>query len=306
MQHVPQPGVFSRLGLRPRRRDAFHRSQLSMTLRALRRDRMAVLGGLIIVAVVAMSAMAPWLSPYDPTAGDGAMRLKPPGTPGHPFGLDDQGRDILSRVIWGGRISITVGIAPVVVSGLVSLVLGLSAGFYQGFWGELIMRLLDIFFAFPMVLLAIAIASMLGPGMLNVMLAVSIVLVPYITRVVYTAAVQERGKEYVEAARAAGASNAELMWREIAPNVLSPLIVYSTTIVGLMIVYAAGLSFLGLGIQPPAADWGRMTSDGRTVLTQGYPHVATIPGLMILIVSLAFNMLGDGLRDALDPHLKTQ
>lgn len=288
------------------RPDSFNRSQLGMVWKALRKDKLAVAGGIVIILAILMSVMAPVLAPYDPTVGDGALRLKPPGTPGHLLGLDDQGRDILSRVIWGGRISITVGIAPVVVSGVASLFLGLYAGFYRGFWGEAIMRVLDIFFAFPMVLLAIAIAAVLGPGMTNVMLAVSIVLVPYVTRVVYTATTIERNKEYVIAAQAAGASNLELMFREILPNVLSPLIVYSTTIIGLMIVYAAGLSFLGLGIQPPAADWGRMTSDGRTVLTQGYPHVATIPGLMILMVSLAFNMLGDGLRDALDPHLKSQ
>lgn len=285
---------------------SFHRSQASLVWKTLKKDKMAVAGGIIILVVLAVAILAPLLAPYDPTVGDGALRLLPPGTPGHILGLDDQGRDILSRVIWGGRISLMVGILPVVCSGIISLFLGLFAGYYQGIWGEAIMRILDIFFAFPMVLLAIAIAAVLGPGMLNVMLAVNIVLVPYVTRVVYTATTVEARKEYVIAARAAGASNLELMFKEIMPNVLSPLIVYSTTIVGLMIVYAAGLSFLGLGIQPPAADWGRMTSDGRTVLTEGHPHVATIPGLMILLVSLAFNMLGDGLRDALDPHLKSQ
>ncbi len=284
----------------------FNRSQTAVVWKALKKDKMAVAGAVVILVAILVAILAPVLAPYDPTVGEGVLRLKPPGTPGHILGLDDQGRDILSRVIWGGRISITVGIAPVVVSGLISLFLGLFAGFYRGFWGEAIMRVLDIFFAFPMVLLAIAIAAVLGPGMLNVMLAVSIVLVPYVTRVVYTATTAERNKEYVIAAQAGGASNLELMFKEIMPNVLSPLIVYSTTIIGLMIVYAAGLSFLGLGIQPPAADWGRMTSDGRTVLTQGYAHVATIPGLLILLVSLAFNMLGDGLRDALDPHLKSQ
>jgi ABC-type dipeptide/oligopeptide/nickel transport system permease subunit len=263
-------------------------------------------GALVVLTLVVLVAIfAPLISPYDPLVGDPTMRLLPPGTPGHPLGLDDQGRDILSRLIWGGRYSLTVAIVPVLSAGVVALVLGMVAGYSGGRWGELVMRLLDVVFAFPIVLFAIAIAAVLGPGLANSMLAIGITLVPYMARVVYTATVQESGKDYVEAARAAGLTEVEILGKQLLPNVLSPLVVYATTLAGLVIVLAAGLSFLGVGITPPAPDWGVMTSDGRQVLLEGYAHVATIPGLMIFIVALAFNLLGDGIRDALDPHKQT-
>ncbi|MEB3101761.1 ABC transporter permease [Ferviditalea candida] len=271
----------------------------------LRKDKLTVAGGLIVVIVGLVSLFAPLIAPYDPTVGEGSMRLMPPGTPGHLLGLDDQGRDILSRLIWGGRISLITALIPVLLTFGFSLVLGLIAGYSEKL-GELIMRTLDVLFAFPMVLFAIAIAAVLGPGMLTIMISIVLVLIPYMTRVVYVATVTEKTKEYVEAARAMGATKPEIIFKEIMPNVISGLIVYSTTLIGVMIVFGAGLSFLGLGIQPPFADWGKMTGDGMKVLTQGAPHVATIPGLVILIVSTAFNWLGDGLRDALDPHKRTQ
>jgi len=168
------------------------------------------------------------------------------------------------------------------------------------------MRILDVLFAFPSVLIAIAISAIIGSGMFTIMISICFVLLPYMTRVVYTSTLTEKTKEYVEAARTLGASEQEIIFKEILPNVVSDLIVYATTLVGAQIVFGAGLSFLGLGIQPPDADWGRMASDGMKVLTQGAPHVATIPGLMILLIATAFNWLGDGLRDALDPYKRTQ
>jgi peptide/nickel transport system permease protein len=282
-----------------------HRSQFRLAMRALARDKVA-LGALVVLALVILVAvLAPLISPYDPLIGDPTQRLLPPGTPGHLLGLDGQGRDILSRLIWGGRYSLSVAVVPVLCAGVVALAIGMAAGYSGGRWGELVMRVLDIVFAFPIVLFAIAIAAVLGPGLLNSMLAIGITLVPYMARVVYTATVQESGKDYVEAARAAGATRLEILGRQLLPNVLSPLVVYGTTLAGLVIVLAAGLSFLGVGITPPAPDWGVMTSDGREVLLEGYAHVATIPGLVILVVALAFNLLGDGIRDALDPHKQT-
>jgi peptide/nickel transport system permease protein len=281
------------------------RSQLRLATRALARDKVAVGALAVLTLIILIAISAPLLSPYDPLVGDPTMRLLPPGTPGHLLGLDGQGRDILSRLIWGGRYSLSVAIVPVLCAGAVALVLGMLAGYSGGRWGELVMRVLDVVFAFPIVLFAIAIAAVLGPGLLNSMLAIGITLVPYMARVVYTATVQESGKDYVEAARAAGATTMEIMGTQLLPNVLSPLVVYATTLAGLVIVLAAGLSFLGVGITPPAPDWGVMTSDGRQVLLEGYAHVATIPGLMILIVAIAFNLLGDGIRDALDPHKQT-
>jgi peptide/nickel transport system permease protein len=276
-----------------------------LATRALARDKVAVGALVVLTLVVLVAIFAPLISPYDPLVGDPTMRLLPPGTPGHLLGLDGQGRDILSRLIWGGRYSLSVAIVPVLCAGVVALVLGMVAGYSGGRWGELVMRVLDVVFAFPIVLFAIAIAAVLGPGLVNSMLAIGITLVPYMARVVYTATVQESAKDYVEAARAAGLTEVEILGKQLLPNVLSPLVVYATTLAGLVIVLAAGLSFLGVGITPPAPDWGVMTSDGREVLLEGYAHVATIPGLMIFIVAIAFNLLGDGIRDALDPHKQT-
>lgn len=240
--------------------------------------------------------------PYDPNAGDGALRLSPPGTPGHLLGLDDQGRDILSRLIWGSRYSLLAALLPITIAFVISIWLGLTAGFVQGRIGELIMRILDVLFAFPMILFAIAIAAILGPGVMTILVTITVALIPYMSRVVFASVKEEKGKEYIEAARMLGASTTSILFRELLPNVISPLIVYATTLVGSMIVFSSGLSFLGLGIQPPDSDWGRMTGDGMKVLTQGAPHVATIPGLLIMLVSLGFNWLGDGLRDWLDPY----
>ena len=278
-------------------------SSLRLFWAALKRDRLAMAGGIFIVFVVLVSLAAPWISPYDPYEAETSLRLGSIGTPGHLLGLDGQGRDILTRLIWGGRVSIPVALIPVTISTLISLVLGLIAGYYKGGVGELIMRVLDVFYAFPTVMLAIAIAGILGPGMTNVMLSICVVLVPYITRVVYTATLVVSEEDFVEAARASGASDLQIVFDQILPNVLSPIIVYGTTTMGLQIVFAAGLSFLGLGVQPPVADWGIMTSDGRDVL-QIAPHVSTVPGVLLLLVALCFTLVGDGLRDALDPRLR--
>lgn len=280
--------------------------KLAIFWTGFKKDKLAVIGGSIVIMMILISLLSPIIAPYDPTVGDGSLRLAPPGTSGHILGLDDQGRDILSRLIWGGRITLTAALVPILITFAVSLFLGLVAGFYSGKVSELIMRSLDVLFAFPMVLLAIAIASIVGSGMLTIMIAVFLMNIPYMTRIVYSATVNEKTEEYIEAARALGSTKMELVFKEILPNVITTLIVYSTTLIGVVIVFAAGLSFLGLGIQPPHADWGKMTSDGMKVLTQGAPHVATIPGLLILIISTSFNWLGDGLRDALDPHKRTE
>jgi peptide/nickel transport system permease protein len=267
------------------------------------RDRQAVLG-LVVIAVIAGAALAaPVVSPWDPLTAADVGRLSPIGTPGHLLGTDEQGRDILSRLIWGGRASLMVGILPTAAAGIAALILGLVAGSVGGTVDHLIMRMLDVFFAFPLVLLAIAIIGVIGPGMGNQMFALAVVLVPYSTRVVRTATVSIKPLEYVEAARALGAGGAHLLGRHLLPNVLPPLLVYTSTLVGLMIVASAGLSFLGLGVQPPTPDWGVMVGNGRLVLYRA-AHVATIPGIVIVIAALAFNFVGDGLREALDPRAR--
>lgn len=270
-----------------------------------RRDRTAIVGGLIVLVVSLVALLAPWIAPHDPYTGVGAMRLAPPGTEGFWLGADGQGRDILSRLIHGGRITLVAAIVPIMAAALVSLFIGLVAGYFPGKVSELIMRFLDVLFAFPMVLLAIAISTVVGVGMGTIMIAVFIMNIPYMSRIVYNTTVTEKTREYIEAARMLGSSGFDILVHELLPNVISTLIVYATTLIGIVVVFASGLSFLGIGIQSPDADWGKMTADGMRVLTQGAPHVATIPGLVILIVATAFNWLGDGLRDALDPHKRT-
>ena len=278
-------------------------SELAMFWEALRRDKLSIASAVVIGAVALAALFAPWISPYDPNFADSALRLKPIGTAGHILGLDGQGRDILSRLIWGGRVSLATGIVPVAIAGLLSILLGLIAGYLGGKTDAVIMRTLDVFFAFPQVLLGIAIAGFLGPGMMNVMISIGVVLSPWITRVAYTAVRSAKGQQYVEMAKACGANQWQIMFIHILPNCLSPVIVYSTTIVSVMIVLGAGFSFLGLGVQPPTADWGVMISDGRTYLSNA-PHVSVVPGIVLVTVSMAFNLLGDGFRDALDPRLR--
>jgi len=277
-------------------------STASLRWHRLTRDRLVLASLVFILAVVAVSVAAPWIAPYDPNVADAALRLAPLGTLDHILGVDAQGRDILSRVIWGGRSSLLVSVLPVAAAVLLSIALGLAAGYKGGKLAAFIMRVIDLAFAFPMVLLAIGLATAFGPGLWTVGLTIIFSATPYLTRVVYAEVRAERDKEYVEAAQALGASQFEIVFREILPNVATSVLVYGTTMVGGMIVFSAGLSFLGLGAQPPTADWGRMVSEGSKVLILGSAHVATVPALVIVAVALAFNWLGDGLRDLLDPR----
>lgn len=276
-----------------------------LAVRAFSRDKWAVASLIVLVLVTLAAIFAPLLTPYSPVAGDPVNRLAGIGTEGHLLGLDGQGRDIWTRLLYGGRNSLMVAVVPVLVVFPLALLIGLFAGFQRSRAGETLMRVLDVLFAFPLVLLAIALSAVLGAGLGNVMLAIGITLIPYMARVAYTATVQESSKDYVEAARAYGANPLLLMFRELMPNVVVQLLVYATTLCGLMIVVASGLSFLGVGVIPPTPDWGIMTADGKNVLLEGIYHVATIPGLLILVVSLAFNLIGDGVRDALDPRKQT-
>lgn len=283
-----------------------HRSELLLAWQAMARDRLALAGIIIFLAAVLLALLAPWLSPYEPNvASETASRLAPPLTPGHWLGTDGQGRDILSRLFWGGRVSLPIAFAPIVTSSAVGLMLGLIAGYFGGIVSALIMRSLDVVFAFPGVLLAVAVAAILGPGMMNVMLAMSIVLLPYITRIVYVETVNTYNRDFVDAAWVCGTSDFKILYREVLPNVASPVIVYGTTSLGGMLVLAAGLSFLGAGVQPPTPDWGIMASDGRVVLKTA-PWVSLIPGVVIVVVAVACSFVGDAVRDALDPRQRTR
>jgi len=276
---------------RPRRWNRFRQF-----LRRYRSDRAAVLGAVIIAAVVIASLLAPVFDLPAPDAAVDTLRMAPPGTPGFVLGADEQGRNILSRLVWGGRISLLIGTVPTAMASVLGLLIGLPSAYVGGMFELVVMRIMDILFAFPMVLLAVAVAGILGPGIINQVIAIAVVLIPYTTRVVRNAVVIERKREYVEAAKAQGANVRRIIARHLLPNILGPLIVYATSMLGLMIVAGSGLSFLGLGVQPPTPDWGTMVASGKNVL-QVAPHVAAIPGLVIMIVAVAFGYIGDGLRD---------
>ena len=271
-------------------------------VRMIRLQPLAVASLMVLLCIIAVTLLAPWLAPYDPMQAFPGLRLAAPGTPGHLLGGDNQGRDMLSRLIWGGRSALGASILPVIFAAALSLVLGMSAGYRNGVISSFIMRCIDMLFAFPMVLLAIGLSAVLGNGYLTVIITLICSVIPYLTRVVYSDTRVEVQKEYVEALRAQGASHADILFRELLPNVATPLLVYTTSLLGGMVVFLAGLSFLGLGVQPPQADWGRMVGEGAQMMILGAPHIATLPALAIVVVSLAFNWLGDGLRDLLDPH----
>ena len=279
------------------------KTPLQETWRRLRRDKFALLGAAWLIFVAVVSLLAPALAPYDPLEVNLRARLLPVGTPAHLLGTDDLGRDILSRVIWGGRISLIVGFAAVLFAMALGTIIGLWTGFYGGKLDSIAMRLIDILMAFPAILLAIAIVAALGPGLEHAMLAVAIVGIPYYTRIVRGSVLALREREYMIAAQALGSNDWRMISAHLFPNTLPPLIIAATLDVGWMIMFAAGLSFLGLGAQPPAAEWGIMLSDGHKFIRQA-PHASIIPGLAIFLVVLSLNLLGDGLRDALDPRLR--
>ena len=269
------------------------------TWRRLRRQRLAMVGGGILFLLLFVALCAPVLAPHDPMEQNLYARLQPPSLE-YPMGTDDFGRDIFSRMIYGSRISLRIGVASITAALLVGTLLGLWAGYWGGWVDTLIMRCMDLFLAFPSILLAIAIVAVAGPGIDNAIMAVSVVLIPQFARLVRSSVLTVRETAYIEAARALGAGPMRILFVGILPNCTAPIIVQTTLGLGTAILDAAGLSFLGLGAQPPMPEWGAMLAGGRELLFEA-PWVMTFPGLAIFIVVLAINLFGDGLRDALDP-----
>lgn len=266
-----------------------------------KRHKLAVIGMAVILLFVLIAVFAPLIAPYDPLDQNIPMRLKGPSA-AHWLGTDEFGRDIFSRIIFGSRISLFVG----VISVGIGLGVGGAFGLAAGYWPRLdapIMRTVEVLQAFPGILLAIAIVAVLGPGLFNVMLAVGVRAIPSYARIVRSLVLGLRTRDYVYAARSLGASDLRIIFKEILPNGFATMIVYSSLQVANAILMAAILSFLGLGVEPPTAEWGKMVADGRAVLRSA-PHVATFPGLAIFLVVMAFNLIGDGLRDSLDPRLR--
>ncbi len=272
------------------------------TLRLLRHNRLASVGAIIILLLTFFAVTGSLLTPYDPNAMDMQARLGPPSFK-HPFGTDDFGRDVLSRVVAGTSVSLKVGIIAVGISMVVGVLLGAVSGYYGGWPDEVIMRLMDILFAFPAILLAIAVLAALGPGIGNAMIAIAIVYTPIFARITRGSVLTVREEVFVRAARCVGCRDRRILFFHILPNVLAPIIVETTLSLAFAILAESALSFLGLGTQPPDPSWGRMLSESRGYI-QDAPWLGIFPGLAIMFAVMSFNFLGDGLRDALDPRMK--
>jgi peptide/nickel transport system permease protein len=269
----------------------------------LRKNRGAMAGLWCLVALAVVALFAQLISPYDPIEVHLVTALQPPSA-AHLFGTDEFGRDILSRIIYGARVAFQIGVLAAVIALGIGVTLGLIAGFYGGrFIDSLIMRCVDVMLGFPYLLLAMIIVAILGPSLTNAMIAVGIVNVPMYARLVRGSVLSIREREYVQACQAVGGTDLRIVLKHILPNVLGPIIIQATLGVGQAIINAAGLSFLGLGAQPPAAEWGAMLASGREYILRA-PWVGAFPGMAIFVMVLGFNLMGDGLRDALDPKLK--
>jgi len=278
------------------------RSPVAEFWRRFRRKRIPTAAGVVILLIVLASVLAPWIAPYLPAEPDYNNILAGPSW-GHPFGTDAYGRDILSRVIWGGRISLTVGFVSVALGGTAGVLLGLVSGYAGGLTDAALMRFCDVLLAFPGILLAIGIVAVLGPGVTNVIYAVAVFSVPVFARLVRGSTLGLKQAVYVQAARSIGVRRIPLVLRHILPGTLPGVIVYASLRVGSAILVAAALSFIGLGAQPPSPEWGAMLAEGRNYLGVA-DQMTLFPGLAIFVTVLAFNLLGDGLRDALDQRLR--
>lgn len=272
------------------------------TISQLLRHRLGMLGLILTLVLIVMGIFGPYIAPYDPNAIDAMARFAPPSIE-HPLGADDFGRDILSRIMHGARISLQVGFIAVGIAATVGSTLGLVAGYAGRVVDEVIMRAMDILFAFPAILLAIAIMAALGKGVENAMIAIGIVYIPIFARIARGSVLSIRQEEFIEAARSCGANDGRILFKHILPNAMAPLIVETTLSLAFAILAEAALSFFGLGLQPPDASWGRMLSEGRGFFRQA-PWMAIFPGLAIMFTVMGFNFLGDGLRDAMDPSLR--
>ena len=265
----------------------------------LSQDPVTIAFGVVLILIILASILAPVLAPNDPYKANMPMRLAAIGTPGYPLGGDELGRDMLSRLLYGGQVSLFMGLTPVFLALLIGGSLGVTAGFVGGKVNMAIMRVMDVFYAFPTVLLAIGLTGALGAGTRNLLISITVILCPPIARVAESVTTQVRAFDFVEAARASGADTYTIIRVHVLSNVLGPILIYTTSLVSVSIIISAGLSFLGFGVTPPTADWGLMLATLRTTIWVN-PYVAVLPGLMIFITSMCFNLLSDGMRNAMD------
>jgi len=270
--------------------------------RKLQRDPVTIAVGIVLLGIIALAVFAPLVSSGHPYQGSILTRLAPIGTPGHWLGTDENGRDMWTRLCYGGRLSLLAAVVPVLAALAVGGLLGVIAGYAGGLLNTIIMRVMDVFYAFPSVLLAIAICGVLGNGTVNVLLSLSIVFIPPLARISETVTAQVRRLDFVEAARASASSPAQVIGHHVLANVLGPIMVYATSLVSVSIILASGLSFLGLGVVPPTPEWGVMLNALRDAIYV-QPYVAALPGAMIFLTSMCFNLMADGLRSAMDVRL---
>jgi peptide/nickel transport system permease protein len=275
------------------------RGYWSTVARQMRRDPVTVASAALLLLIVAAAVFAPWISPADPYKTSMLRRLLPIASPGYLLGTDELGRDMVSRLLLGGRLSLLIGVLPVVFAFCIGTAIGLVAGYAGGWLNMAIMRTLDVFYAFPSVLLAVAVAGALGPGMSNSLIALTLVFVPQVVRVTESVTTQVRRLDYVDAARLSGAGAWSILRVQVLGNVIGPVFVYATGLVSVSMILASGLSFLGLGVKPPEPEWGLMLNTLRSAIYVN-PWVAALPGAMIFVTSIAFNLLADGVRSAMD------
>ncbi|WP_024821549.1 ABC transporter permease [Aminobacterium mobile] len=277
-------------------------THIALIWRRLRRNKIALLGFFLIALYVTSAIFAPVLAPYAPAKQDLSLSLAPMSSQ-HWLGCDEFGRDILSRIIYGARTSLIIQFSSVVIALFIGVFLGAIGGYFGGWLDECLMRIMDVMLAFPGMLLALAIVAMLGPSLVNLIIAIGIYSIPQFARITRGSVISVKQNDYVTAAKAIGETNGSIIWRYVLPNAISPIIVQTSLRMATVLLTAAGLGFLGLGVQPPTAEWGTMLSSARIYLRSA-PSVAVIPGLCIMLVVLGFNFLGDGLQDALNPRLK--
>ena len=276
-----------------------NRSYWHVVARQLRQEPVAMASAVVLLLIICAAVFAPWLAPADPFKASMLKRLLPIGSPGYLLGTDELGRDMVTRLMYGGRLSLLMGVVPVFAAFFIGTSIGLFAGYVGGRVNMVIMRVLDVFYAFPSVLLAVAISGALGPGLSNSLIALTLVFVPQVVRVAESVTTQVRKLDYIEAARMSGASSFSIIRVHVLGNVLGPVFVYATGLLSVSMILASGLSFLGLGVKPPEPEWGLMLNTLRSAIYNN-PWVAALPGAFIFITSIAFNLLADGVRSAMD------
>lgn len=282
-------------------RVSWRESPLGRTLRRLSRSKVGMSGAIIITIFLLLGALAHVVAPYDPAAVDFANAMKG-SSPDHLLGVDNFGRDLLSRIIYGARTSMGLAVVVVAIAGVAGVLIGTIAGYFGGLLDRTIVMVMDILMTFPSILVAMAVVTILGPGLSRTMLAIGISMTPRFVRLTRAAALQVRHLEYIQSARSIGLRSAQILGRHLLPNIVAPLIVQGSLLMAESVLVAAGLGFLGLGVQPPTAEWGQMLAEGRSYVRVA-PHIAVYPGAAIMLMVLGFNLLGDGLRDAMDVRI---